>query len=60
MSMFRNLLKLKNNSGLYIRLIPEFLNFSQAGESKQLAVESNGKWTFTFEEKSRLIDSSKR
>lgn len=49
MSMFRNLLK--NNSGPYIRIIPEFLNFSQEGESKQLTVESNGKWTFTSEEK---------
>lgn len=47
--MFRNLLK--NSSGPYIRIIPEFLKYSQNGESKQLAVESNGKWTFTFEEK---------
>lgn len=49
MSMFRNLLK--NNSGPYIRIIPEFLSYSQGGESKQITVESNGKWTFTFEEK---------
>lgn len=47
--MFRNLLK--NNSNSYIRLLPESLNYSQDGESQQLTIESNDKWTLTFKEK---------
>ena len=43
MSVFRNLLK--NDSSLYIRLLPDSLDYIPEGETKTLTVESNDKWT---------------